>query len=115
MSAYSTAASQTTSDTSLIGDTLNAMADNIQEKSMLISDLTRNTLTPNRINLFTNADNDTFRSTYQILSDISSVWNDMDTRILSPQEEVVLSISITQHSIIFKTTDDEFILDITKI
>ena len=88
--ALSAAASQATTDTGLIGDTLNAMAENIQEKSMLISDLTRNTSTPDGITLFTDADNDTFRSTYQILSDISSVWNNMGT---GNREQLISSLA----------------------
>lgn len=103
--ALSTAASQATTDTGLIGNTLNAMAENIQEKSMLISDLTRNTSTLDGINLFTDADNDTFRSTYQILSDISSVWNNMDT---GNREQLISSLADGESSEIISSIITNF-------
>lgn len=93
--ALSTAASQVTSDTGQIGDTLNALAENMQEKSLLVSNLTQSTSSPDGINLFTDADNDTFKSTYQILSDISSVWNELDT---GNREELISSLAGEENS-----------------
>ncbi len=103
--ALSAAASQATSDTGLIGDTLNAMAENIQEKSLLIHDLTQSPSNPNGISLFTDADNDTFRSTYQILSDISSVWNDMDT---GNREQLISSLAAGESSEILSSIITNF-------
>lgn len=88
--ALSTAASQATSDTGLIGETLNALAENVQEKSTIINKLTETLSYPDGISLFTDADNDTFRSTYEILSDISSAWNDMGTE---NREQLISSLS----------------------
>lgn len=73
------AASDAVSDTSLIGDTLESVAANIQEKGTLIKELTQTASSPGGITLFTDENNETFKSTYQILSDISSVWDNMDT------------------------------------
>ncbi|MCI8306723.1 MAG: phage tail tape measure protein [Lachnospiraceae bacterium] len=88
--ALSAAASQATPDTGPIGDTLNALAENIQDKSSIISKLTETRSSPGGISPFTDADNDTLRSTYQILSDIASVWNDMDT---TNREQLISSLA----------------------
>ncbi|MCI8307571.1 MAG: phage tail tape measure protein, partial [Lachnospiraceae bacterium] len=88
--ALSAAASQATPDTGLIGDTLNALAKNIQDKGSIISKLTETRSSPGGISPFTDVDNDTLRSTYQILSDIASVWNDMDT---ANREQLISSLA----------------------
>ena len=72
------AASDAVPDPETIGAALESIAANIQEKSSLIKELTQTASTPDGITLFTDGNNETFKSTYQILSDISSVWNDMD-------------------------------------
>lgn len=42
-----------------------------------IADLTKTTKTPGGISLFSDKDKTTFKSTYQLLKDISEIWDEL--------------------------------------
>lgn len=51
--------------------------ENYEELKGKIADLTKTAKTPGGISLFTDANKTEFKSTYQILKDISEIWNDL--------------------------------------
>lgn len=50
---------------------------NVEELSGEIADLTKTAKTPGGISLFTDETKETYKSTYKILEEISTIWNDL--------------------------------------
>jgi len=50
---------------------------NIEQLSGEIASLTKSASTPGGISLFTDESKDTYKSTYQILDDISKIWSEL--------------------------------------
>lgn len=89
--ALGTAATEITRDASAVGTALKTISmrirgydeeteeyiGNIEELSGTIADLTKSASTPGGISLFTDDTKETYKSTYQILDDISSIWDEL--------------------------------------
>ena len=71
-------------------DILNNITGNIQDNSPVISELTKTPDMPDGISLFTDETNETYNTTYRILSDIASVWEQLDS---GSQTELINTVS----------------------
>ena len=69
---------------------LNNITGNIQDNSPAISELTKTPEMPDGISLFTDETNETYKTTYHILSDIASVWEQLDS---GSQTELISTVS----------------------
>lgn len=56
---------------------MQSYSNNIEQLGNKIADLTKTTQTPTGISIFTDATKENYKSTYQLLADIASVWNEM--------------------------------------
>lgn len=89
--ALGTAATEITRDADAVGTALKTISmrirgydeeteeyiGNIEQLSGEIASLTKSASTPGGISLFTDESKDTYKSTYQILDDISKIWNEL--------------------------------------
>ena len=89
--ALGTAATEITRDADAVGTALKTISmrirgydeeteeyiGNIEQLSGEIASLTKSASTPGGISLFTDDSKDTYKSTYQILDDISKIWNEL--------------------------------------
>lgn len=89
--ALGTAAAEITRDADAVGTALKTISmrirgydeeteeyiGNIEQLSGEIASLTKSASTPGGISLFTDESKDTYKSTYQILDDISKIWNEL--------------------------------------
>ena len=71
-------------------DILNSITGNIQDNGPVISELTKTPEMPDGISLFTDETNETYKTTYRILSDIASVWEHLDS---GSQAEIISTVS----------------------
>lgn len=71
-------------------DILNNITGNIQDNGPVISELTKTLEMPDGISLFTDETNETYKTTYRILSDIASVWEQLDK---DSQTELISTVS----------------------
>ena len=71
-------------------DILNSITGNIQDNVPVISELTKTPEMPDGISLFTDETNETYKTTYRILSDIASVWEHLDS---GSQAEIISTVS----------------------
>lgn len=71
-------------------DILNSITGNIQDNGPVISELTKTPEMPDGISLFTDETNETYKTTYRILSDIASVWEHLDS---GSQTEIISTVS----------------------
>ena len=71
-------------------DILNSITGNIQDNGPAISELTKTPDMPDGISLFTDETNETYNTTYRILSDIASVWEQLDS---GSQAEIISTVS----------------------
>lgn len=71
-------------------DILNNITGNIQDNGPVISELTKTPVMPDGISLFTDETNETYKTTYRILSDIASVWEQLDS---GSQAEIISTVS----------------------
>ena len=71
-------------------DILNSITGNIQDNGPVISELTKTSEMPDGISLFTDETNETYKTTYRILSDIASVWEQLDS---GSQTEIISTVS----------------------
>ena len=71
-------------------DILNSITGNIQDNGPAISELTKTPVMPDGISLFTDETNETYKTTYRILSDIASVWEHLDS---GRQTELISTVS----------------------
>ena len=71
-------------------DILNSITGNIQDNGPVISELTKTPVMPDGISLFTDETNETYKTTYRILSDIASVWEQLDS---GSQTELISTVS----------------------
>ena len=71
-------------------DILNSITGNIQDNGPVISELTKTPEMPDGISLFTDETNETYKTTYRILSDIASVWEQLDS---GSQTEIISTVS----------------------
>ena len=71
-------------------DILNSITGNIQDNGPVISELTKTPEMPDGISLFTDETNETYKTTYRILSDIASVWEQLDS---GSQTELINTVS----------------------
>ena len=71
-------------------DILNNITGNIQDNGPVISELTKTPVMPDGISLFTDETNETYKTTYRILSDIASVWEQLDS---GSQTELISTVS----------------------
>ena len=71
-------------------DILNNITGNIQDNGPVISELTKTPVMPDGISLFTDETNETYKTTYRILSDIASVWEQLDS---GSQTELINTVS----------------------
>lgn len=71
-------------------DILNSITGNIQDNGPAISELTKTPVMPDGISLFTDETNETYKTTYRILSDIASVWEQLDS---GSQAEIISTVS----------------------
>ena len=71
-------------------DILNNITGNIQDNGPVISELTKTPEMPDGISLFTDETNETYKTTYRILSDIASVWEQLDS---GSQTEIISTVS----------------------
>lgn len=71
-------------------DILNSITGNIQDNVPVISELTKTPEMPDGISLFTDETNETYNTTYRILSDIASVWEQLDS---GSQAEIISTVS----------------------
>ena len=71
-------------------DILNNITGNIQDNGPAISELTKTPVMPDGISLFTDETNETYKTTYRILSDIASVWEQLDS---GSQTELINTVS----------------------
>ena len=71
-------------------DILNNITGNIQDNSPVISELTKTPEMSDGISLFTDETNETYKTTYRILSDIASVWEQLDS---GSQTELINTVS----------------------
>ena len=71
-------------------DILNSITGNIQDNVPVISELTKTPEMPDGISLFTDETNETYKTTYRILSDIASVWEQLDS---GSQTELINTVS----------------------
>lgn len=71
-------------------DILNNITGNIQDNGPVISELTKTPEMPDGISLFTDETNETYKTTYRILSDIASVWEQLDK---DSQTELISTVS----------------------
>ena len=71
-------------------DILNNITGNIQDNGPVISELTKTPDMPDGISLFTDETNETYKTTYRILSDIASVWEQLDS---GRQTELISTVS----------------------
>lgn len=71
-------------------DILNSITGNIQDNGPVISELTKTPEMPDGISLFTDETNETYKTTYRILSDIASVWEQLDS---GRQTELISTVS----------------------
>lgn len=71
-------------------DILNNITGNIQDNGPVISELTKTPVMPDGISLFTDETNETYKTTYRILSDIASVWEHLDS---GRQTELISTVS----------------------
>lgn len=71
-------------------DILNSITGNIQDNGPVISELTKTPDMPDGISLFTDETNETYKTTYRILSDIASVWEQLDS---GSQTELISTVS----------------------
>lgn len=71
-------------------DILNNITGNIQDNGPVISELTKTPEMPDGISLFTDETNETYKTTYRILSDIASVWEQLDS---GRQTELISTVS----------------------
>ncbi len=71
-------------------DILNSITGNIQDNVPVISELTKTPEMPDGISLFTDETNETYKTTYRILSDIASVWEHLDS---GSQTEIISTVS----------------------
>ena len=71
-------------------DILNNITGNIQDNGPVISELTKTPVMPDGISLFTDETNETYKTTYRILSDIASVWEQLDS---GRQTELISTVS----------------------
>ena len=71
-------------------DILNSITGNIQDNGPVISELTKTPEMPDGISLFTDETNETYKTTYRILSDIASVWEQLDS---GSQTELISTVS----------------------
>ena len=71
-------------------DILNNITGNIQDNGPVISELTKTPVMPDGISLFTDETNETYKTTYRILSDIASVWEQLDS---GSQTEIISTVS----------------------
>lgn len=71
-------------------DILNNITGNIQDNGPVISELTKTLEMPDGISLFTDETNETYKTTYRILSDIASVWEQLDS---SSRTELISTVS----------------------
>lgn len=71
-------------------DILNNITGNIQDNGPVISELTKTPVMPDGISLFTDETNETYKTTYRILSDIASVWEQLDG---GSQTELINTVS----------------------
>ena len=69
---------------------LNSITGNIQDNGPAISELTKTPEMPDGISLFTDETNETYKTTYRILSDIASVWEQLDS---GSQTELISTVS----------------------
>lgn len=71
-------------------DILSNITGNIQDNGPAISELTKTPDMPDGISLFTDETNETYKTTYRILSDIASVWEQLDK---DSQTELISTVS----------------------
>lgn len=88
--ALSASAMKITGSADTASDILNSITENIQDNGPVISELTKTPDMPDGISLFTDETNETYKTTYRILSDIASLWEQLDS---GSQTELISTVS----------------------
>lgn len=66
-----------------------AYTEDVEELSGKIADLTKTASKPGGISLFSDANKTTYKSTYQILKEVSEIWNELDDKDQAALQEAI--------------------------